>query len=229
MRRAGVGLDCSLRLRLCAQSAKLSIELRRPLAARGGWVVSALGEKAGMSAPAATGLTFPTTQGRNALPAPPRRESIARRRSRPRARPSQADAERFAPARRESVRRRRSPRRTPPARPEGADCERSHPRLRSEPERAAQTRRRGAGDSESANRRAAPKGTAPKGTASRPASGPRRGADPARGFPDTDRRRRVLRARMSDHGPPGGRSMIRACPRPLHRFGSQPIEPPAVK
>ena len=43
-------MGCSLRLRLCAQSAKLSIELRRPLAARGGWVVSALGEK-GASAP----------------------------------------------------------------------------------------------------------------------------------------------------------------------------------
>ena len=85
----------------------------------------------------------------------------------------------------------------------GADCKRSHPRLRSEPERAAQTRRRGAGDSESANRRAAPKGTAPKGAASRPASGPRRGADPARGFPDTDRRSRILRTRMSDRVPPG--------------------------
>ena len=54
------------------------------------------------------------------------------------------------------------------ARIAGADCERSHPRLRSEPERAAQTRRRGAGDSESANRRAAPKGTAPKGAACPP-------------------------------------------------------------
>ena len=33
---------------------------------------------------------------------------------------------------------------------------------------------------------------------------PRRGADPARGFPDTDRRRRVLRARMPDRGPQAG-------------------------
>ena len=89
----------------------------------------------------------------------------------------------------------------------GAHCRRRlrtiAPRLRPEPERAAQTRRRGAGDSESANRRAAPKGAAPKGAASRTASGPRRGADPARGFPDTDRRR-ILRARMSDHGPQAG-------------------------
>ena len=190
---------------------------------------SAPWEKRGHQCPAATGLKFPTTQGRNALPAPPRRESTARRRSRPRARPSQADAERFAPARRESVRRRRTPPRTPPARPEGADCARSHPRLRSEPERAAQTRRRGAGGSESANRRAAPRGTAPKGAASRPASGLRRGSDPARGFPDTGRRRRILRVRMSDRGPPSERSLIRARPRPLDRFGSQPIEPPAVK
>ena len=31
-----------------------------------------------------------------------------------------------------------------------------------------------------------------------------RGADPARGFPDTDRRRRVLRARISDRDPQAG-------------------------
>lgn len=57
-------------LRLCAQSAKLSIELRRPAAAIGGLGVSALGEKGGIGAPAATGLKFPTMQGRIALPAP---------------------------------------------------------------------------------------------------------------------------------------------------------------
>ena len=45
MRRAGGGLGCSLSLRLCAQSAKFSIELRRPVAAIGGLGVSALGEK----------------------------------------------------------------------------------------------------------------------------------------------------------------------------------------
>ena len=53
---------------------------------------------------------------------------------------------------------------------------------------------------ESAHR---PKGALPKGAASRPASGLRRGADPARGFPETDRRR-VLRARTSDRGPRAG-------------------------
>ena len=53
----------------------------------------------------------------------------------------------------------------------------------------------------SANRRAAPRDAPPNGAASRPASRPRRGADPARGFPDPDRRRRVLRARVSDRGP----------------------------
>ena len=63
-------MGCSLSLRLCAQSAKFSIELRRPLAAIGGLGVSALGEKGGISGPAATGLTFPTMQGRIALPAP---------------------------------------------------------------------------------------------------------------------------------------------------------------
>ena len=40
------------------------------MAAIGGWVVGALGEKGGISGPAATGLPFPTMQGRNALPAP---------------------------------------------------------------------------------------------------------------------------------------------------------------
>ena len=67
---AGPELGVQPGLRLCAQSAKLSIELRRPVAATGGLGVSALGEKGGIGAPAATGLKFPTMQGRIALPAP---------------------------------------------------------------------------------------------------------------------------------------------------------------
>ena len=92
-------------------------------------------------------------------------------------------------------------------------------------------RRRAAGAPGTPNRRIGappPRARRRKARPARPASGPRRGADPARGFPDTDRRRRIMRARMSNRDPPSGRSMIRARPRPLHRFGSQPIEPPAV-
>ena len=96
MRRTAVSLDCSLRLRLCAQSAKLSIELRRPVAAGGGWGVST---PATTSAPQPPPDLFPTMQGRIALPAPgaaaaipapapPQSESFTRRRSPPRAPPA---------------------------------------------------------------------------------------------------------------------------------------------
>ena len=123
------------------------------------------GRKGGIGGPAATGLKFPTMQGRIDLPAPsgcespyprpaplrrspcPHHHAASRSRSADpvRARPSQADAERFTPARRESIKRSGPTPRTRPARPAGADCLRSHPRLWSEPQKAAQACRRGAG------------------------------------------------------------------------------------
>ena len=67
------------------------------------------------------------------------------------------------------------------ARIAGADRARSHPRLRSEPERAARTRRRGAGDSESAARRiGAPLSGTRRRTARPPAPPQGRGAGPIR-------------------------------------------------
>ena len=133
----------------------------------------------------------------------------------PAAPPARPAAGRFAPARRESVRRRRTPPRTPPARPEGAECERRTPSaVRTRKSRAdAPQGRRGLRIGESARR---PQGRCAERQVvqthvwkftrrgSPQLRSPRRGADPARGFPETDRRRRVLRARMPDRGPQAG-------------------------
>ena len=118
------------------------------------------------------------------------------------------------------------------ARNAGADCARSHPRLRSEPERAARTRLRGAG--EAPDRQIGESASRFQGRAAERRGLPPRLRAAARGGSG---------ARTSRHGSPpprlagaGVRSRplcerraIRARPRPLCRFGSQPIDPPAVK
>ena len=130
--------------------------------------------------------------------------------------------------------------RTPPARPEGAECERRTPVCGQNPK---EPRRRAAGAPGIPNRRI---GAPPPRALRRKAGSANscleihspgftpaavaeaRGGSGARisrnGSPPPRPAGADLRSR-----PPGGRSMIRARPRPLHRFGSQPIEPPAVK
>ena len=204
MRRAGVGLGCSLRLRLCAQSAKLSIELRRPLAARGGWVVSALGEK-GASAP------------------PPQPDSHSRPHRAETPSPHHRAASRSRAA--DPVRAHARPRRTPSdslqravsrsgavdplraTRPHTLKAQTANDRTPVCGQNPKEPRRRAAGAPGALNRRIGappPRALRRKARPARPASGPRPGVDPARGFPDTDRHRRVLRTRMSDRGPQAG-------------------------